>query len=76
MTVLNDKYNMASNNRNTGRLDVIMEYCVNEYIKIILDPIKHTAEGYVTNTEKKTGIKVPYTNLEKIRRQGAIFQHG
>ena len=58
MAVLNDDYNMASNNKNTGRLDVLMEYCTNEYIKIQLNPYGHNAEWYVNKTREKTGIVI------------------
>ena len=58
MAVLNDDYNMASNAKNTGRLDVLMEYCTNEYIKIQLDPDGHTADWYVKHTREKTGLEM------------------
>ena len=58
MAVLNDDYNMASNEKNTGRLDVIMEYCTNEYIKIQLNPKGHSASWYVEQTRNKTGLKL------------------
>ena len=56
LTVLNDDYGMASNEKNTGRLDVLMEYCTNEYIKILLNPDRHSASWYVERTSKKTGL--------------------
>ena len=56
LAVLNDDYGMASNMKNTGRLDTIMEYCTNEYIKLQLDPGKYTPEWYVEQTREKTGL--------------------
>ena len=56
LAVLNDDYGMASNMKNTGRLDTIMEYCTNEYVKLQLDPGKYTPEWYVEQTREKTGL--------------------
>lgn len=56
LVVLNSDYGMASNNKGTGRLDTIMEYCTNEYIKIQLDPKNRSAEWRVKKTREKTGI--------------------
>lgn len=58
LAVLNDDYGMASNMKNTGRLDTIMEYCTNEYIKLQLDPGKYTPEWYVEQTREKTGLSL------------------
>lgn len=58
LAVLNDDYGMASNEKNSGRLDTIMEYCTNEYIKIQLDPKGHSAGWYVEKTREKTGIAI------------------
>lgn len=53
LAVLNDDYGMASNMKNTGRLDTIMEYCTNEYIKLQLDPGKYTPEWYVEQIRER-----------------------
>ena len=58
LAVLNDDYGMASNGKNTGRLDTIMEYCTNEYMKLQLDPDGHTADWYVKHTREKTGLEM------------------
>lgn len=55
-TVLNGEYGMAFNQKQTGRLDVMLEYCVNEYLKLQLDPDGHDAAWYVRQTREKTGI--------------------
>lgn len=56
LTVLNDDYGMASNSKNTGRLDTLMEYCTNEYVKLQLDPKGHNIDWYTKQTTEKTGI--------------------
>ena len=53
LAVLNDDYGMASNMTNTGRLDTIMEYCTNEYIKLQLDPEKYTPAWYVEQIRER-----------------------
>ena len=58
LVVLNEDYGMASNEKNTGRLDVLMEYCTNEYMKLQLDPDGHTADWYVKHTREKTGLEM------------------
>lgn len=58
LVVLNDDYGMASNGKNTGRLDTLMEYCTNEYMKLQLDPDGHTADWYVKRTREKTGLEM------------------
>lgn len=58
LVVLSDDYGMASNGKNSGRLDTLMEYCTNEYIKIQMDPNGHTAEWYVKKTRGKTGLEM------------------
>ena len=58
LAVLNDDYNMGTNQKNTGRLDTLMEYCTNEWVKIQLDPDGHSADAYVKKTRDKTGIKL------------------
>ena len=55
-TVLNGEYGMAFNQKKTGRLDVMLEYCANEYLKLQLDPDGHDVAWYVRQTREKTGI--------------------
>ena len=38
---LNEYFRFASNNKGTGRTDLIMAYMVNEYVKVNLDPEGH-----------------------------------
>ena len=55
-TVLNGEYGMAFNQKKTGRLDVMLEYCANEYLKLQLDPDGHDVAWYVRQTGKKQGL--------------------
>lgn len=55
-TVLNGEYGMAFNQKKTGRLDVMLEYCANEYLKLQLDPDGHDVAWHVRQTREKTGI--------------------
>ena len=58
LVVLNEDYGMASNEKNTGRLDVLMEYCTNEYIKMQFSIGTHSVDWYVNKTRGKTGIAI------------------
>ena len=58
LVVLNDDYGMASNGKNTGRLNVLMEYCTNEYIKMQFSIGVHSVDWYVNKTREKTGIAI------------------
>lgn len=58
LAVLNADYGMASNGKNTGRLDTLMEYCTNEYMKLQLDPDGHTADWYMKHTREKIGLEM------------------
>ena len=58
LAVLNDDYGMASNRKNTGRLDTIMEYCTNEYVKLQLDTERRNAKWYVQRTREKIGMNI------------------
>ena len=58
LVVLNEDYGMASNEKNTGRLDVLMEYCTNEYIKMQFSIGTHSVDWYVNKTREKTGIAI------------------
>ena len=58
LAVLNDDYGMASNRKNTGRLDTIMEYCTNEYVKLQLDTERRNPKWYVQRTREKTGLNI------------------
>lgn len=55
---LNELYGFSSNNKGTGRLDYIMEYCVNRYIEIQLDPGHKTADYYFQKMRRNTGYKL------------------
>ena len=37
LTELNELFNFSCNDKNTGRLDYIMEYCTNRYLEVQLD---------------------------------------
>lgn len=55
--VLNQFFGFSTNMKGTGRTDLIMEYIVNEYIKILLDPQKHDAEFYYQKAKERTGLE-------------------
>ena len=44
LTELNELFNFSSNDKNTGRLDYIMEYCTNRYLEVQLDCEHNTAQ--------------------------------
>lgn len=56
--VLNEHFGFASNAKGTGRTDLIMEYIVNEYIKINLDVEGHGVEFYYHRMKEKTGLDI------------------
>ena len=56
--ILNELFNFSSNDKNTGRLDYIMEYCTNRYLEMQLDPDKNTAEYYFERMLRRTGYKL------------------
>ena len=56
--VLNEYFGFASNNKGTGRTDLIMAYMVNEYIKVNLDPEGHDVEFYYRRMKDKTGLDI------------------
>lgn len=56
--VLNEYFGFASNAKGTGRTDLIMEYIVNEYIKINLDAEGHGVEFYYRRMKEKTGLDI------------------
>ena len=58
LMVLNELWNFSSNDKNTGRLDYIMEYCTNRYLEMQLDPDKNTAEYYFERMLRRTGYKL------------------
>lgn len=58
LMVLNELWNFSSNDKNTGRLDYIMEYCTNRYLEMQLDPNKNTAEYYFERMLRRTGYKL------------------
>lgn len=61
--VLNADYHMSSNRKQNGRLDKLLDKCVEEYVKVQLDPGKHKSIDYALRTMKKTGIKLATTQL-------------
>lgn len=58
LMVLNELWNFSSNDKNTGRLDYIMEYCTNRYLEMQLDPDINTAEYYFERMLRRTGYKL------------------
>lgn len=58
LTELNELFNFSSNDKNTGRLDYIMEYCTNRYLEMQLDPDNNTAEYYFERMLRRTGYKL------------------
>ena len=58
LMVLNELWNFSSNDKNTGRLDYIMEYCTNRYLEMQLDPDNNTAEYYFERMLRRTGYKL------------------
>ena len=58
LMVLNELWNFSSNDKNTGRLDYIMEYCTNRYLEMQLAPDKNTAEYYFERMLRRTGYKL------------------
>lgn len=58
LTELNELFNFSSNDKNSGRLDYIMEYCTNRYLEMQLDPGKNTAEYYFERMLRRTGYKL------------------
>ena len=55
---LNEYFGFASNNKGTGRTDLIMAYMVNEYIKVNLDPEGHDVKFYYSRMKEKTGLDI------------------
>lgn len=58
---LNEVLNYTCNNKNTGRLDYIMEYCANRFIEMQLDAEHKTVDYYYNKMVRKTG----YTFLKR-----------
>lgn len=56
--VLNEYFGFASNNKGTGRTDLIMAYMVNEYVKVNLDPEGHDVKFYYSRMKEKTGLDI------------------
>lgn len=55
--VLNEFFQFGSNLKNTGRLDMVMEFCANRYLEIQLDPEHKTEQYYLKRAMEKTGYK-------------------
>lgn len=55
LTELNELFNFSSNDKNTGRLDYIMEYCANRFIEMQLDAEHKTVDYYYDKMVRKTG---------------------
>lgn len=55
--VLNEFFQFGTNLKNTGRLDMVMEFCANRYLEIQLDPDHKTEEYYLKRAMEKTGFK-------------------
>lgn len=55
---LNEEFGFSSNAKGTGRTDYIMEYCINRYIEMNLDPDRHTAQYYFDRMKEKTGYDI------------------
>lgn len=60
MMVLNELWNFSSNDKNTGRLDYIMEYCTNRYLEVQLNPEENTAKYYFERMLRKTGYQLSW----------------
>lgn len=60
MMVLNELWNFSSNDKNTGRLDYIMEYCTNRYLEVQLDCEHNTAQYYFERMLRKTGYQLSW----------------
>lgn len=58
LMVLNELWNFSSNDKNTGRLDYIMEYCTNRYLEVQLDCEHNTAQYYFERMLRKTGYQL------------------
>ena len=58
LTELNELWNFSSNDKNTGRLDYIMEYCTNRYLEVQLDCEHNTAQYYFERMLRKTGYQL------------------
>ena len=56
--VLNEYFGFASNNKGTGRTDLIIAYMVNEYVKVNLDPEGHDVKFYYSRMKEKTGLDI------------------
>lgn len=55
--VLNEFFSFGSNLKNTGRLDMVMEFCANRYLEMQLDPEHKTEQYYLKRAMEKTGYK-------------------
>lgn len=55
---LNELFGFSSNSKGTWKLDYIMEYCVNRYIEVQLDPEHKTADYYFQKMKRRTGYDV------------------
>jgi hypothetical protein len=62
-SVLNADYHMSSNSRNSGRLDKLLDKCIEEYVKVQLEPKNHKTIDYAIKIMKKTGIQLVTTHL-------------
>ena len=52
---LKQEFGFSSNSKGTGRIDIIMEYVLNEYIKMQYDKTRDI-EFYIKKTKEETGI--------------------
>lgn len=55
---LNEGFGFSSNEKGTGRTDYVMQWCINRYIEIQLDPDNRTAEYYFEKMKRKTGFNI------------------
>lgn len=55
---LNDEFGFSSNAKGTGRTDFVMQWCINRYIEIQLDPDNKTAQYYYDRMKRKTGFNI------------------
>lgn len=60
LTELNELFNFSSNDKNTGRLDYIMEYCTNRYLEVQLDCEHNTAQYYFERMLRKTSYQLSW----------------
>ena len=56
LMVLNQDFHFASKTSGKGRLDIVMEYAIVEFIKVQLDKENHNVAYYLKKLEEETGI--------------------